>query len=247
GSKFGVPIDEATSAFRYAADNPALDPIGVSFHVGSQLIDTSPITEAAEAAAELWRSLAYEGIELEDFDVGGGLGVAYEGGAEPPIAGYLRPLVEISQSLGAALVLELGRWLTAEAGVLLTRVLYTKQLGDRTIAVCDAGMNDLLRPALYQAWHPIDLLTADDSRASVSVDVVGPVCESADFFALDRRLPTPRQGDVIRVGFAGAYARVMSSTYNARPLPPEVLVDGDRWRTIRERRPIDDLSRGESA
>ena len=246
GSKFGIPIDEATGAFRYAADSSSLNPIGMSFHVGSQLLDTSPITSAAKAAAALWRELEHDGIELEDFDAGGGLGVPYEGGEEANLEAYLTPLAMIASSLDATLVLELGRWLTAEAGVLLSTVLYTKQLGDRWIAVCDAGMNDLLRPALYEAWHPINVLTAHDSRPLVSVDVVGPVCESGDFFALARELPRPKQGDLIAVGFAGAYSRVMSSTYNARPLAAEVLIDDAIWRTIRKRPTIDDLSAGES-
>ena len=247
GSKFGIPLDEATAAYRYADSHRWLEPVGISFHVGSQLLDTAPIAEAAEKVAALWRELAGDGIRLRDFDAGGGLGVPYEGQPEPSLSDYVDPLASIARSLGATLVLELGRWLIAEAGALLTEVLYVKETGGRLIVVCDAGMNDLIRPALYDAHHPIELLVPPGSRELRRVDVVGPVCESGDFFALDRELPAPEAGDVIRIGFAGAYARVMGSNYNARPFPPEVLVEAGAWRTIRERQAIEDLSPGERA
>lgn len=247
GSKFGIPLDEAVAAYRYADGHRWLEPVGIAFHVGSQLLDTAPTIEAAEKAAAVWRELISLGIQLRDFDAGGGLGVPYEGQPEPSLRGYVDPLTSIAGSLEATLVLELGRWLVAEAGVLLTEVLYTKDTGDRHVVVCDAGMNDLIRPALYGSYHPIDLLVPAGTRELRRVDLVGPVCESGDFFALDRELSAPKAGDLIRIGFAGAYARVMSSTYNARPLAAEVLIEGSEWRTIRERQTVEDLSPGERA
>ncbi|MBW3593779.1 MAG: diaminopimelate decarboxylase, partial [Actinobacteria bacterium] len=159
---------------------------------------------------------------------------------------YAGALAHVAETLGATLVLEPGRWLVAAAGTFVTRVLYVKDAGDRRIAVCDGGMNDLVRPALYEAYHPIEL-AGGDGRARGIVDVVGPICESGDFFALGRELPLPEPGDLLAVGLAGAYGRVMSSTYNGRPLCAEVLVEGGRWRVTRERGSVDDLVRGESA
>jgi diaminopimelate decarboxylase len=244
-SKFGLAPADALGAVRRAVADPSLEPVGLSFHVGSQLLDPSPVFAAADRVAELWREVARDGVYLRDFDVGGGLGVPYTAGAEPDVDAYVGALARVVEPLGATLVLEPGRWLVAAAGTFVTRVLYVKDAGDRRIAVCDGGMNDLVRPALYEAYHPIDVVGGDGQARGI-VDVVGPICESGDFFALGRELPLPEPDELLAVGLAGAYGRVMSSTYNGRPLCAEVLVEGDRWRVTRERGSFDDLVRGES-
>jgi diaminopimelate decarboxylase len=245
-SKFGLPAQAAGAVLRRAAANAAFKPVGISFHVGSQLLDLTPVFTAAERAAELWAELAGDGIELRDLDAGGGLGVPYDGGEEPDVRDYAGRLTEVAGALGATLVLEPGRWLVARDGTFVTRVLYVKDVLGTRIAVCDGGMNDLIRPSLYGAHHPISVLAAGD-RPRGSVDVVGPVCESGDFFARGRELPLPEPGDLLAIGYAGAYGRVMSSTYNARPLCAEVLVEAGAWRVTREPGALDDLLRGESA
>ncbi len=243
-SKFGLGRAEAIEAFRRAAAEEALEPVGLSFHVGSQLLDVDPVLAAAARAAELWRELADAGIRLRDFDAGGGLGIAYDGGAAPDVGAYIARLAELAGALGATLLLEPGRHLAGPAGTFVTRVLHVKQAGGRTIVVCDGGTNDLLRPALYGAEHPVTVL-ADGERERATVDLAGPLCESGDFLALNRTLPLPRRGDLIAVELAGAYGRVMSSTYNARPLCAEVVLEQGSWRVSRERGTYDDLVRNE--
>jgi len=231
-------------AFSRAAAEEALEPVGLSFHIGSQLLDAEPVLEAAARAAELWRALAETGIRLRDFDAGGGLGITYDRGQEPDVGAYVARLAELAGELGATLLLEPGRHLVGPAGTFVTRVLHVKRAGGRTIVVCDGGTNDLLRPALYGAEHPVTVL-AEDERERATVDLAGPLCESGDFLALDRTLPLPRRGDLIAVELAGAYGRVMSSTYNARPLCAEVVLEQGSWRVSRERGTYDDLVRNE--
>jgi len=245
-SKFGLSESAVREELRRAARDPALEPVGVSFHVGSQLLDPEPVFSAAERAAAIWRDLAADGIELRDFDAGGGLGVPYHGGDDLDVETYATRLARLAGELGATLLLEPGRYLMAPAGHFVTRVLYVKDVPGRRIAVCDGGMNDLVRPALYDAFHPIELVGAGHGRSRGPVDVVGPVCETGDFLALGRELPLPEPGDLLAVGYAGAYGRVMSSTYNARPLCAEVLVEHGRWRVIREAGTYEDLIRHES-
>jgi len=232
-SKFGLGVEEARAAYARAADDPALEPVGISFHVGSQLLETAPVLAAAERAAALWRELAAGGIRLGELDVGGGLGIAYDGGVEADVDGYAAALADVARGLGATLVLEPGRWLVGPVGTFVTRVLYMKEAAGRRIAVCDGGMNDLIRPALYGARHPIAVVGGEGCPRG-AVDVVGPVCESGDFFALGVELPLPEPGDLVAIGQAGAYCRVMSSTYNARPLCAEVMREGGAYRVIRE-------------
>jgi diaminopimelate decarboxylase len=243
-SKFGLERAVAAEAFRQAAADEALEPVGISFHVGSQLLDTEPILVAAARAAELWRELTPASIQLRDFDAGGGLGIAYEGGPEPDVGAYTATLAELVAGLDATLIVEPGRHLVGPVGTFVTRVLRVKKAGGRTIVVCDGGSNDLLRPVLYGAEHPITVL-ARDEREPIPLDVVGPLCESSDFLALERTLPLPRRGDLIAVELAGAYGRVMSSTYNARPLCAEVVLEQGSWRVSRERGTYDDLVRNE--
>ena len=243
-SKFGLRFEEALVALERAALDDALEPVGISFHIGSQLFDLAQIKVAVERASELWAAAAERGVALRDLDAGGGLGVPYEGGEPIDVEAYASVLAKASARLDAELVLEPGRWLVASAGTFVTRVLYVKDAPGRRIAVCDGGMNDLIRPALYSAYHPIEVV-APAARPAGVVDVVGPVCESGDFFALGRELPLPEPGDLLAVRLAGAYCRVMSSTYNARPLCAEVLAEGGAWRVIREHGSVADLAAGE--
>jgi diaminopimelate decarboxylase len=243
-SKFGLGLEEARAAYARAAEDPALAPVGLSFHVGSQLLDPAPVLAAAEKAAGLWRELAADGLSLRDLDVGGGLGIAYDGGDDAAVEPYAEALAGVAGELGAELVLEPGRWLVGPVGTFVTRVLYVKDAPGRRIAVCDGGMNDLIRPALYGASHPMEMLDAAD-RPRGPVDVVGPVCETGDFFALGVELPLPEPGDLIAIGHAGAYCRVMASAYNARPLCAEVLHEDGRYRVIRKPVPAGELAAGE--
>lgn len=245
-SKFGVGVEEARAAYARAVADPALEPVGLSFHVGSQLLDTTPVLAAAERAAALWRELAAGGIRLRELDVGGGLGIAYDGGVEADVDGYAAALADVARGLGATLVLEPGRWIVGPVGTFVTRVLYVKEVPGRRIAVCDGGMNDLIRPALYGARHPI-AVAGSEGRQRGAVDVVGPVCESGDFFALGIDLPLPEAGDLVAIGQAGAYCRVMASAYNARPLCAEVLREGDAYRVIREPLQAEELAARERA
>jgi diaminopimelate decarboxylase len=240
-SKFGVGLEDARAAYDRAVEHPALEPVGISFHVGSQLLDIGPVLTAAERAAELWRELEAAGVRLRDLNAGGGLGIAYDGGADADVAAYGAALSALAGELGARLVLEPGRWLVGPVGTFVTRVLYVKDAPGRRIAVCDGGMNDLIRPALYGARHPIRLLGPAE-RARGAVDVVGPVCESGDFFVLGEELPRPEPGDLLAIAQAGAYCRVMSSAYNARPLCAEVLREDGAYRVIREAVPTEALA-----
>ena len=234
-SKFGLGLPTPRSpSFAVPLPHPALEPVGISFHVGSQLLDPAPVLAAAERAAELWRELAADGIALRDLDAGGGLGVPYEGGADADVDAYATALVGARERA--------RRDARARAGPLARRagrdVRHTRPLREgrpgRRIAVCDGGMNDLIRPSLYGAHHPIELVGAGRARARGRSTSSGPVCESGDFFARGRELPLPEPGDLLAIGYAGAYGRVMSSTYNARPLCAEVLLEGGGWRVTRE-------------
>jgi diaminopimelate decarboxylase len=244
-SKFGLGPDDARAAYARAAADPALEPVGLSFHVGSQLLDPVPMVVAAGAAAVLWRELEGAGIRLRDLDVGGGLGIAYDHGEDAAVEPYAELVSAAASHLGAELVLEPGRWLAGPVGTFVTRVLYVKEVPDRRVVVCDGGMNDLIRPALYGARHPISLLGAQD-RPQGLVDVVGPVCETGDFFALGIELPRPEPGDLLAIGQAGAYCRVMASAYNARPFCAEVLREGGTFRVIREALPASVLAANEA-
>jgi len=245
-AKFGLPPDSAREQLRRAASDGFLEPVGVAFHLGSQIFDVEPLLEALDAAAEVWRALTAEGVALRDLDVGGGMGVPYEGGAELDLDTYVAAVEPTARALGAELVVEPGRFLVAPVGTLVTRVLYVKYVPGAWVAVCDSGMSDFIRPALYGAFHPIEVLGDTASRTTVPVDVVGPICESGDFFARARALPLPQTGDLLAIGHAGAYGRVMSSTYNARPLCAEVLMESGGWRVIRERGSYEDLALRES-
>ena len=246
-SKFGVPAARVRKAYRLAASLPGLKVEGVACHIGSQIQQTKPFVEAAGKMRELVLSLRKDGHDIRRLDMGGGLGVPYgEGPAPASPQQYGEALVKALKGLDVKVLLEPGRLLVANAGVLLARVLLRKEgHRGRKFVVIDAGMNDLIRPALYDAHHAVEPV-GRPRRGSERVDVVGPVCESADVLALRRALPPLAAGDLVVLRTAGAYGMAMASQYNARPRPAEVLVDGRSWRVIRSRETYRDLVRGES-
>jgi diaminopimelate decarboxylase len=244
-NKFGVDSAEAAAVFRRAASLPSIEVVGVDCHIGSQLTELSPFLDAARRLLELVDRLADEGIVIRHLDLGGGLGVTYRDETPPPVAEYLDALRELIGPRQLEIVLEPGRSIAARAGVLLSRVEYLKRTATHRFAIVDAGMNDLIRPALYQAWQDIVPLIETPGAPSERWDIVGPVCETADFLGRDRELALAA-GDGIAVLGAGAYGFVMSSNYNARPRAAEVMVDGERWQIVRERETFSDLMRGET-
>jgi diaminopimelate decarboxylase len=242
-----VPFDESASLALRAAKTKGLALVGMAMHIGSGVTATEPFVEALVKLLDVVSQVRSAGVTtLETLDIGGGLGIRYRDSDRPlDVQTYADAVLPHVAASRLQLVVEPGRFLVGEAGLLLTRVLYRKKSGGRMIAVVDAGMTDLIRPSHYQAWHEIEVDGAE-GRPHVSYDVVGPICESGDFFALDRDLPELAQGDLMVVRGAGAYGFVMTSTYNARPRPPEVLVDGERYAVIREREDPQDLMRGET-
>ncbi|MGB2942469.1 MAG: diaminopimelate decarboxylase [Candidatus Macondimonas sp.] len=244
-NKFGIPIAEAEAVYRLAAELPGIRVVGVDCHIGSQLTKTAPFVDALDLVLALVDRLAAQGIPLEHLDVGGGLGIRYRDETPPDPAEYAAALRQRLTGRSLQLVLEPGRVLVGNAGILLTRVEYLKAQGERHFAIVDAGMNDLLRPALYQAWQEIVPVRAHPERPEQVYDVVGPVCETADFLGKARPLRIA-EGDLLAVRSAGAYGFVMASQYNARPRPPELLVDGARVHVARERESVTDLWAGES-
>ena len=239
-AKFGVPIAGAADILRRARERPGVKVVGVQCHLGSQIMDLAPLGTAARALADLSRTLLDEGFALETIDLGGGLGVDYEGGGHAHPAALAEVLLPAIEGLPLTLVLEPGRSLVAGAGVMLTRVLYVKENESRRFVIVDAGMNDLLRPALYQAYHRVEPV-APRGAALVEVDVVGPVCETGDFLARGREIERPEPGDLLAVRDTGAYGFAMSSRYNMRPRAAEVLLEDGTPRLIRRRETFDDL------
>jgi diaminopimelate decarboxylase len=240
-NKFGVPIEAAPGLFRAIAARPSLRAVGIHVHIGSQITSLDPLTRAAEAVAALARELRGDGLPIEHLDFGGGVGIAYDGGEAPSPAEYVRRLVAAAAGSGLTLAIEPGRVLVGAAGVLLTRVVDVKHLpGAKRFVVLDAGMTELMRPALYGAYHRIEPF-APRPGAPAPCDIVGPICESTDTFARDRLLPPVDVGDLMVIRDCGAYAAVMGSNYLRRPLPAEVMVEGDNWRVTRRRQTLDDL------
>lgn len=244
-NKFGVEEAEAEALLLRAARDRWLRPRGLQCHIGSQVRSAAPYRKAAASLARVARRLAAGGVRLDLLDMGGGLGVDYEGSGAFPVAAWASALrAALAGFPGARLLVEPGRYLVAESGTLLTRVLYRKKTSRRSFVVVDAAMNDLARPALYDAYHPI--VPASRRRGKLElVDVVGPVCETGDFLARGRRLPPTAEGDLLAVGKVGAYGFSMSSQYNSRPRAAEVLVDGGRAKLARRRETLADLVRGE--
>ena len=243
-NKFGVAMAEARGLFREAASRKGLQVAGVDCHIGSQLIKTAPFSDAIARLVELVQQLAKDGIKMEHVDIGGGLGIDYGKGESVPtpadygnaVRGALAPLIE----LGVKVLTEPGRVIVGQAGSVLSRVLYRKKNEAKHFTIVDAAMNDLMRPALYNSYHPIKPVK-DPERAAVVTDVVGPICETGDFFARDRELPELEQGELIWIGAAGAYGSAMASNYNTRPRAPEVLVSGSTYTVIRTRETYEQL------
>ena len=241
-NKFGIDLGEAIAAYRLATELPGIEPVGLAVHIGSQLVDLEPYRRAFVRVAGLVRELRANGLAVTRIDLGGGLGIRYRAEDAPEPTSYARLVREIFGSAGLAMTFEPGRVLAGPAGLLVARVIYVKQGAAKRIVIVDAAMNDLIRPALYEAWHdivPVRLPAADAFFAPA--DVVGPVCETTDTFAVDRDLPPVAEGDLVAFTAAGAYGAVMSSTYNSRPLVPEVLVAGTRFDVIRARPSYDDM------
>lgn len=243
-SKFGVPLSQVREYYAEARGLPNLDLAGLSTHIGSQITDTSPFVEAAQKVAAIMRDLRADGVALKYLDLGGGLGIPYQ--EEPPEpAEYAAALLGPLRELGVKIIIEPGRVLVGNAGILVTRVLYVKETDVKRFVVVDGAMNDLIRPVLYEAFHEIRPVEQHQHASTQIADVVGPVCESGDFFARERELPEVQAGELLAVMSAGAYGFVMASNYNSRPRAPEVIVDGARFHVVRERENFDDLVRGE--
>jgi len=243
--KFGIDIAEAEAIYARAAEYPSLNFEGVSCHIGSQIVEIEPMLEVFEKMVALVERLRARGLAIRTLDLGGGLGVRYKPEDKAPcIDEFIREMRERVIGHGLEVMIEPGRSIVAESGVLLTRVLYRKTNGDREFVIVDAAMNDLIRPALYHAHHEIIPLRESHS-GTITADVVGPVCESGDFLARGREMANAMPGDLMAVCTAGAYSFVAASNYNARPRPPEILVEGSGYRVIRARETYDDLIRGE--
>ena len=245
GHKFGIPIGEAFAAGQQALASPHLRLVGLDMHVGSQLLSLEAYRHGADRLVELGHALRAIGAELRYLDVGGGLPVRYRDEAAPDLTAYAAIVGGAAAALGVSLLIEPGRFVIADAGMLVTRVLYRKGNGGRTTLVCDAGMTELVRPSRYDAYHQIEPVLAADGDELV--DVVGPVCETGDFLALQRAMPIVEAGALLAVHAAGAYGSVMASQYNARPKAPEVMVDGARWAVVTTRETYDDLARHDVA
>ncbi len=243
-SKFGIPVNEALALAERIEEYRCVDLIGVHQHIGSQITKLAPYADSVEKSAQLVEELKDRGFDIRFFNIGGGLGIRYKDEEVPTpreLVDAIRPALEAT---GARILCEMGRYIAGNAGVLLTRVIYRKRSGDKNFLVADAGMNDLLRPSLYDAYHEVRPVK-DGAATFQQADLVGPVCESGDYLAKDRDLPDAAEGDLLAVMSAGAYGFSMASNYNSRPRPAEVLVRGSRWAVVREREGYADLVKGE--
>ena len=243
-NKFGIDINRAYEVYQQAAEMDNISVVGVDCHIGSQLTDITPFIDAMQHLLVLVDRLADSGIRLKHIDIGGGLGVRYQDETVPSLASYMDALEPLLRDRTETLVMEPGRSITANAGILLTQVQVIKKNGDKNFAIVDAAMNDMLRPALYDAWMDINPIEVISARTEADYDVVGPVCETGDFLAKDRTLAI-EEGDYLYLSSAGAYGFTMSSNYNSRPRVAEVMVDGDQIHLVRARETIEDLVRGE--
>lgn len=246
-NKFGIEWTRVHQVLRYAQSLPGIEVASIAAHIGSQLTDLQPFRDAFRRLRELALALRADGIVLPRLDLGGGLGIPYDNQPSPSPADYAAVIRENLGDLGCRLILEPGRMLVGNAGILVSRVIYVKEGATRSFVICDAAMNDLVRPAMYDAYHAILPVTeAATSAVLQPVDVVGPICESGDTFAKQRRLPPLAKNDLIVFATAGAYGAAMSSTYNSRPLVPEVLVKEDRFAVVRARPTYEDMQASES-
>ena len=244
-SKFGIPVDRILDLYRWATDQPSLEVRGIDVHIGSQILDPEPYTRALAQVLDLAAEVRGEGIDLDFVDLGGGFGVGYEGEDGLSVEGLAAIVVPRVAETGLRLILEPGRFIVGQAGILVTKVLYVKHSGSKTFVVTDGGMTELIRPSHYQGFHRIEPVISREEAAREVVDVVGPICETGDFLARDRVLQMPAQGDLLAVQTAGAYGFVMASNYNSRRRPAEVVVNGAEVTLARRRETFDDLLRGE--
>ncbi len=243
-NKFGIPISRAREVYAYAAKLPGVRVKGVDMHIGSQITDLKPFDDAFVLLSDFVRMLRADGHEIEHIDLGGGLGIPYRHDNYPPPdpAAYAEVVKRATRALDCKLIFEPGRLIVGNAGIMLTRVIYVKRAETKTFVIVDAAMNDLIRPTLYDAHHDIVPVREPGPRASrIVADVVGPVCESGDFLALDREMAAPAPGDLLAVMTAGAYGAVQAGTYNTRPLIPEVMVNGNRFAVVRPRIEVAEL------
>lgn len=243
-SKFGLPVPVAVGIYRWAATRPSLRIRGIDVHIGSQIVDPAPYKRALRKALDVVRLLEKEGIRLEYVDLGGGFGIPYQG-MGMDLGALADALLPPLRGAALKLILEPGRSLVGEAGLLVTRVSSLKKSGSKTFVITDAGMTELLRPSHYDGYHGVLPVTPTEGRKVAKVDVVGPICETGDFLARDREMPLPQAGELLGMENVGAYGFVMASNYNARCRPPEVLVDGEEVHVIRQREGYEDLVRGE--
>jgi diaminopimelate decarboxylase len=248
-NKFGIPISRAREVYAWAAKLPGVRVKGVDMHIGSQITDLQPFDDAFVLLSDFVRTLRADGHDIAHVDLGGGLGIPYQqdphrqnNQGPPDPAAYAAAVKRATQALDCMFILEPGRVIVGNAGVMLTRVIYVKRAATKTFVIVDAAMNDLIRPTLYDAWHDIiPVRETPAGAARIVADVVGPVCESGDFLALDRDMAPPDPGDLLAVMTAGAYGAVQSGTYNTRPLIPEVMVNGDRFAVVRPRIEVAEL------
>lgn len=241
--KFGVDVDEALSLVRQRARFEHVAIEGFHVHIGSQITSPAPFERALDRLEPLIAAARADGLAVETLDLGGGFGIGYRAEA-PGLRALVAPLLPRVQALGCRVVVEPGRYIAGPAGALVTEITYVKRRGDRRFVITDAGMTELIRPALYEAWHEVRPVAAPlEGARTFRADIVGPICETADFLALDREVPALARGDLLAVMDAGAYGASMGSNYNARPKPPEVLVDGERFEVVRRRETLDDLLR----
>jgi diaminopimelate decarboxylase len=239
-NKFGISLDIARAAYEIARSLPGIEVHGIDLHIGSQIMNVRPFAEAFHRAADLVEQLRADGHTIDTIDLGGGLGIDYGEGDPPPLAEYARVVRDTVGQLGCRIIVEPGRSLVGNAGVLVGRVIYTKTSGSSQFLIIDAAMNDFLRPSMYDAYHPI--VGGEENGAPEQVyDIVGPVCETGDTFARRRRLPEQQPGNLVVIEACGAYGSVMASTYNTRPLIPEVMVEGSDYRMIRRRPSYDSM------
>jgi diaminopimelate decarboxylase len=242
-NKFGIPISRAREVYRHSASLPGIHVAGVDMHIGSQITELSPFADAFALLSDFVQELRTDGHTISHVDLGGGLGIPYREGDEipPDPAAYAKVVKEATRGLGCKLIFEPGRLIVGNAGILVTRVIYVKHGEAKTFVIVDAAMNDLIRPTLYEAHHDIIPVRPAAGDSWIRADVVGPVCETGDYLAINRDLPEPKAGDLLAVMTAGAYGAVQAGTYNTRPLIPEVLVNGDAWSLVRPRLEADAL------
>lgn len=246
-NKFGIQIERAREIYLQAKQLPGLDPVGLDCHIGSQLTELAPFLEAVSILRKLLGNLRKDGVDIKYLDIGGGLGIPYDQETPPAPGDYGAAVLDLVENMDITLIMEPGRVLVGNAGVMVTRVLYNKHGPEKSFVIVDAAMNDLIRPSLYRAYHSIiKVKKGNEQSPRIVADIVGPICESSDFLARGREIDEPAPGELLAVMSAGAYGFSMSSNYNSRPRCAEVLVDGSNYYLIRQRETYEDLIRGET-